>query len=54
MPAYKDADAFVAMMRSGKRTDGSNIAVMPFGSIKTMNETDLRALYIYLKQMTAP
>ena len=54
MPAYKDADAFVAMMRSGKRTDGSDIAVMPFGSLKTMNETDLRALYVYLKQMTAP
>ena len=54
MPAYKDADAFVAMMRSGKRPNGSDIAVMPFGSLKTMNETDLRALYVYLKQMTAP
>ena len=54
MPAYKDADAFVAMMRSGKRPNGSDIAVMPFGSLKTMNETDLRALYLYLKQMKAP
>lgn len=54
MPAYKDADAFVAMMRGGKRADGSDIVVMPFGSIKTMNDTDLRALHLFLTQMKAP
>jgi mono/diheme cytochrome c family protein len=54
MPAYKDADAFVAMMRSGKRADGSDIAVMPFGSIRTMNDTDLRALHLFLTQLKAP
>jgi mono/diheme cytochrome c family protein len=54
MPRYKDAEAFVAMMRSGKRADGSPIAVMPFASLKTMSETDLRALHLYLTQLTAP
>ena len=54
MPRYKDAEAFVAMMRSGKRPDGSAIAVMPFSSLKTMNDTDLRALHLYLAQVPAP
>lgn len=54
MPRYKDVDAFVAMIRSGKRPDGSAIAVMPFSSLKTMSETDLRALHLYLAQFTAP
>lgn len=51
MPAYGSGDAFVAMMRSGKRADGSAIAVMPFESLKTMNDTDLRALHLYLTQL---
>ncbi|ALT79591.1 c-type cytochrome [Paucibacter sp. KCTC 42545] len=53
MPLYQSADVFLAMMRSGKREDGSTIAVMPFSSLKTMNDTDLRALHLYLKQLTA-
>lgn len=48
MPHYKDAETFIAMMRSGKRPDGTAIEVMPFTSLKTMNDTDLRALYLYL------
>jgi mono/diheme cytochrome c family protein len=54
MPRYQQADTFVAMMRSGKRADGSSIGVMPFSSLKTMNDTDLRALHLYLAQLTAP
>ncbi len=54
MPRYKDAEAFVAMMRSGKRADGVAIAVMPFASLKTMSDTDLRALHLYLAQLTVP
>jgi len=54
MPRYKDVEAFVTMMRSGKRADGSAIAVMPFASLKTMSDTDLRALHLYLAQPTAP
>jgi mono/diheme cytochrome c family protein len=50
MPRYADATAFVAMMRSGRRADGSAIAVMPFASLKAMNDTDLKALHLYLTQ----
>lgn len=54
VPRYKDAETFVAMMRSGRRPDGSAIAVMPFASLKTTSDTDLRALHLYLAQLTAP
>jgi mono/diheme cytochrome c family protein len=50
IPRYKDVGAFVSMMRSGKRADGNAIAVMPFASLKTMSDTDLRALHLYLTQ----
>ena len=48
MPHYQSEQDFIAMMRSGRRPDGKAIAVMPFASLKTMNDTDLRALYLYL------
>jgi hypothetical protein len=54
MPRYKDAETFVTMMRTGKRVDGSAIAVMPFEALKNMNDVDLRALHLYLAQSTAP
>jgi hypothetical protein len=41
-------------MRTGRRADGSPIAVMPFASLKTMSDTDLGALYRYLAQTSAP
>ncbi len=49
MARYQDAAQFVAMMRSGKRPDGSVIKVMPFESISKMDDVDLPALYAYLK-----
>jgi hypothetical protein len=49
MLRYKDAEAFVAMMRSGKRPDGSAIQVMPFGSFSKMDDVDLPAVYAFLK-----
>jgi len=49
MVRYKDADAFVAMLRTGKRPDGSPIAVMPFGSLSKMNDVDMRAVFAYLQ-----
>ena len=49
MGRYPDAAQFVAMMRSGKRPDGSVIKVMPFESISKMDDVDLPALYAYLK-----
>ncbi|MDP1683712.1 cytochrome c [Hydrogenophaga sp.] len=51
MGRYPDADAMIAMFRSGKRPDGSPIAVMPFASLREMSETDLRALYLHLKAL---
>jgi mono/diheme cytochrome c family protein len=48
MGRYPDADALMAMFRSGKRPDGSAVKVMPFESLREMSETDLRALHLYL------
>ncbi|MBC7704802.1 MAG: c-type cytochrome [Rhodoferax sp.] len=53
MPRYKDADALLAMFRSGKRADGSPIAVMPFESFSKMNEVDIRAVYAFLQTVPA-
>jgi mono/diheme cytochrome c family protein len=51
---YPSADAFMAMLRSGQRPDGSAVSpVMPFGSLKEMSDTDVRALYLHLKTLPA-
>jgi len=46
---YGDANSFVTMLRSGKRPDGSAIKVMPFESLRELNDTDAYALYAFLK-----
>lgn len=51
MGRYPDADAMIAMFRSGKRPDGSAVQVMPFESLREMSETDLRALHLYLRSL---
>ena len=52
MAQYRDPEAFMAMLRSGKRPDGSAISnVMPFGSLKEMNDVDVRALHRYLQTL---
>ncbi|MCY1382413.1 hypothetical protein D9M69_704350 [compost metagenome] len=48
---YPNAETLIAMFRSGKRPDGSAVQVMPFESLREMSETDLRALYLYLKAL---
>lgn len=53
MGRYKDAAQFMAMMRSGKRPDGTAIQVMPFGSLSAMNDVDAQALYAYLQTVPA-
>lgn len=53
MVRYKDADAFVTMLQTGKRPDGSPIAVMPFGSFSKMNDVDKRALFAFLQTVPA-
>jgi mono/diheme cytochrome c family protein len=53
MPRYDSAAKFVAMMRTGKRPDGSEVSkVMPFASLRYIDDVDLNAMYAYL--MTIP
>jgi hypothetical protein len=51
MERYGQVDAFLRMMRTGARPDGSRIQVMPFNSLREMSETDLRALHLYLRSL---
>ncbi|TFZ07186.1 c-type cytochrome [Ramlibacter henchirensis] len=51
MQLYPDADSMLKMFRTGKRPDGSEVQVMPFGSLKNMSETDVRALHLYLRTL---
>jgi mono/diheme cytochrome c family protein len=52
MAHYPTAEAFAAMMKSGKRPDGTQISqIMPFTSLKELNDTDVRALYLHLKNV---
>ncbi len=52
MTHYANAQAFAAMLRSGKRPDGSVVsAVMPFTALKEMNDTDVQAIYLHLKSL---
>lgn len=49
MSRYPDAAAFTKMLRTGKRPDGTAIAVMPFGPLGKMNDAEATALFLYLK-----
>ncbi len=52
MTRYTNADQFVAMLRSGKRPDGSAVnAAMPFASLGALNDVDAQALYLHLKAL---
>ena len=51
MPRYPDAASFAKMFKTGERPDGQAIKVMPFGSLREMNDTDVRALHLYLKTL---
>jgi mono/diheme cytochrome c family protein len=53
MVRYKDADAFVTMLQTGKRSDGTSIAVMPFESLSKLNDVDKRALFAFLQTVPA-
>jgi len=53
MARYPDATSLAGMFKSGKRPDGSPIKVMPFGSLGQLNDTDTRALYLYLRSLPA-
>ena len=51
MPRYPTAQAMMAMLRQGKRPDGTAITVMPFDSFKHITDTDVAALHLYLKSL---
>lgn len=47
-----DEAAFIVAMRSGKRPDGSDIdPIMPWKAMAKMNDTDLKAMFLYLKTL---
>ena len=48
MPRYAQLEAFAALLKSGKRPDGSAIAVMPFDSLSRMDRTEVAAIHAYL------
>lgn len=48
MARYPNAASFVAMLRTGKRPDGTPIQVMPFESLGQLSDVDAQALYLYL------
>jgi mono/diheme cytochrome c family protein len=49
MTRYKDFAAFQAMLRAGKRPDGTAIKVMPFEALGKLNDVDTQALHAFLK-----
>lgn len=52
MHRYLNAQQFRQMLTTGTRPDGSAVStVMPFGSLKSMSQTDADALYLYLKAL---
>ena len=54
MVRYDTPGKFIAMMRSGKRPDGSDVSkVMPFASLAALNDVDLGAMYAYLQTLPA-
>ncbi len=53
MARYPDGDSLVRLFQTGKRPDGSAVQVMPFESLRTMSETDVRALQLYLASLKA-
>jgi len=54
MARYDTPGKFTAMMRSGKRPDGSAVSdVMPFATLRNLDDTDLAALYAYIAALPA-
>jgi mono/diheme cytochrome c family protein len=49
---YGDEHQFVAMLRTGRRPDGTAVsAVMPFASLRELDDQDAVALYRYLRTL---
>jgi mono/diheme cytochrome c family protein len=51
---YPSAEPFMAMLKTGKRPDGSEVSkVMPFDTLKELSDVDARALYLHLRALPA-
>ncbi len=54
MARYDTPQQFAAMMRSGKRPDGSAVSdAMPFATLRNLDDTDLAAMHAYLAALPA-
>ena len=54
MERYPTAESFAAMLKTGKRPDGSTVSpVMPFAALGAMSDVDVRALYLHLRALPA-
>ena len=51
-PRYPDAASFAAMLRTGKRPDGTAVStVMPFGALREISDKEVSAMYGFLKTL---
>lgn len=49
---YARIEDFTAMLRTGRRPDGSRVSqAMPFGALAALNATDVAALHVYLRSL---
>lgn len=53
MARYANFAEFRTMFKTGRRADGSAVAVMPFESLAQLDDTDLAALYVYIRSLPA-
>jgi len=54
LPRYDSAEKFRAMLRSGKRPDGTAVStVMPFPTLANIDDIDADALYLFVKSLPA-
>ena len=52
MPRYASLALFKAMLRSGRRPDGSKLSeVMPFDSLAVLSDNDVEAVFAFLKAL---
>lgn len=52
MAHYPDVASFSAMLRSGKRPDGTAIAVMPFESLSELDDGEIAAMHAYFRSLS--
>ena len=54
MARYDTWEKLAAMMRSGKRPDGSAVSkVMPFATLANLNDTDVQAMHAFFRTLPA-